>query len=398
MTCETDGIPWRTARSYHGVVFPLLRSVWQEPGPPDPPARVWGDWALVGVLVPAAVLEGVFRPDVPWRVLSLILTVGLVPTLLWRRTRPLLMVAIAFGACGLAALLTTGDPPGLNTLVYMVLFPYALFRWGSGREAVAGSAIITVKVVVSLISGDMSPGNTVAAFAILFAAMALGGAFRYRTGARMRALDQVKLLERERLARDLHDTVAHHVSAIAVRAQAGLATSPSDPGAATDALRLIEKEASRTLSEMRTIVRALRRDQPAELGPGPHITDLQGLASQTSTGPSVKVEINGDLGDLPPSVAAAIYRLAQESVTNARRHARHATRIEVHVAADDVSVRLRVSDDGDTSLMRPAASPGYGLIGMSERASLLGGTCEAGPDPGRGWTVTAVLPRAGWAR
>ena len=63
-----------------------------------------------------------------------------------------------------------------------------------------------------------------------------------------------------------------------------------------------------------------------------------------------------------------------------------------------MSVRLRVNDDGDTSIMRPATSPGYGLIGMSERAGLLGGTCEAGPDPERGWTVTAVLPRAGWAR
>jgi signal transduction histidine kinase len=82
-------------------------------------------------------------------------------------------------------------------------------------------------------------------------------------------------------------------------------------------------------------------------------------------------------------------------VTNARRHARHATRIEVRVAADGSSVRLRVSDDGDTGLLRPAASPGYGLIGMIERAHLLGGTCEAGPDPGRGWTVTAVLPRTG---
>ncbi|MEV5704772.1 sensor histidine kinase [Actinoallomurus sp. NPDC052274] len=379
-------------------MFALLRSVWQEPRPPGPPTRVWRDWALVGALVPAAVLEGVLRPEVPWRVLSLILTVGLVPTLLWRRTRPLLMVAIAFGASGLAALLTSGDPPGLDTLAYIVLLPYALFRWGSGREAATGAAIILIKVVISLISGDMSPGDTVAAFAILFGVMALGGAFRYRAGARMRALDRVKLLERERLARDLHDTVAHHVSAIAIRAQAGLATSPSDPDAATDALRLIENEASRTLAEMRTIVRALRRDQPAELAPSPHITDLERLASQTRSGPSVKVEINGDLGDLPPSIAAAIYRLAQESVTNARRHARHATRIEVHVAADDTSVRLRVNDDGDISLMRPTTSPGYGLIGMSERAGLLGGTCEAGPDPERGWTVTAVLPRAGWAR
>ncbi|MEV4082696.1 ATP-binding protein, partial [Nonomuraea fuscirosea] len=85
---------------------------------------------------------------------------------------------------------------------------------------------------------------------------------------------------------------------------------------------------------------------------------------------------------------------AQESVTNARRHARHATRIEVRVAADDSSVRLRVSDDGDSTATRPAPSPGYGLLGMIERADLLGGTCEAGPNPGRGWTVTAVLPRA----
>jgi len=108
----------------------------------------------------------------------------------------------------------------------------------------------------------------------------------------------------------------------------------------------------------------------------------------------VAVEIAGDVDDLPPPVAAAVYRLAQESVTNARRHARHATRIEVSVAADDASVRLRVSDDGDTGAGRPAAPPGYGLIGMRERADLLGGVCEAGPGPVRGWTVTAVLPRA----
>ena len=96
-------------------------------------------------------------------------------------------------------------------------------------------------------------------------------------------------------------------------------------------------------------------------------------------------------------MGTAIYRLAQEAVTNARRHARHATRIEVRVAADDTSVRLRVSDDGDTGPMRPNAAPGYGLIGMIERVDLLGGPCEAGPNPDRGWTVTAVLPRTGVA-
>jgi signal transduction histidine kinase len=185
---------------------------------------------------------------------------------------------------------------------------------------------------------------------------------------------------------------------MAIRAEAGLATAATRPDAAVDALRLIQSEASRALTEMRTMVRALRRNQPADLEPSPRIGDLERLAGQTRTGPSVDVEITGDVEDVPASVASAIYRLAQESVTNARRHARHATCIEVRVAADDTSVRLRVSDDGDTSLARPDASPGYGLIGMIERAGLLGGTCEAGPDPERGWTVTAVLPRAGAPR
>ncbi|MFI6239587.1 sensor histidine kinase [Micromonospora sp. NPDC050795] len=81
-----------------------------------------------------------------------------------------------------------------------------------------------------------------------------------------------------------------------------------------------------------------------------------------------------------------------------RSYARHATRIEVSVAADDTSVRLRVSDDGEAGTSRPAGSPGFGLVGMMERADLLGGTCEAGPDPGRGWTVRAVLPREGAGR
>jgi signal transduction histidine kinase len=354
---------------------------------------VWWDWVLAGVLAPVALLEGILRPDVPWRPISLIIGIGLVPTLLWRRDRPLWAVAIAFGVCGLAGLLTTGHAPGLNTMAYLVLLPFSLFRWGSGREAAIGAAIVIAKVA-TLPFDDVALTDVIAALAVLCLSMALGGAFRYRARARARELDQVKLLERERLARDLHDTVAHHVSAIAIRAQAGLATAPAEPGAATDALRLIEAEATRTLTEMRAIVRVLRQGEPVDLVPSPRIGDLEQLVSRT--GPAVDVQTSGDLADLPPPVTATLFRLAQESVTNARRHARHATRIEVRVAADETSVHLRVSDDGDTSLAHPDGSPGYGLIGMIERAGLLGGSCKAGPDPERGWTVTAVLPRTGW--
>ncbi|WP_433273559.1 sensor histidine kinase [Actinosynnema sp. CS-041913] len=372
----------------------LLRSTWDEPRPHHAPQRVWRDWALVGVLVPAAVLEGALRTDLPWRTLSVIVVVGLVPTLLWRRTRPLLMLAIAFGTTSLVPLITGGYREEPYTSAFLLILVYSVVRWGSGREAVIGLTIVIGGACLSMTVRHLALADVIGGLTVVFAAVALGAAMRYRARFRMRELDQVKLLERERLARDLHDTVAHHVSAIAIRAQAGLATSVSQPGAAADALRLIEAEASRALAEMRAMVRVLRRDQPVDLAPNPRVADLARLAARPRTGPSVEVDLFGDLDDVHPSVGAAIYRVVQESVTNARRHARHATRIEVHVAADDTSVHLRVSDDGDGSA-RSTATPGYGLIGMFERVTLLGGTCAAGPDPDRGWTVTATLPRNG---
>ena len=369
----------------------LLRSIWNEPRAPGAPARVWRDWVLVALLVPTAIVEGVLRPDLPARVFAVAVTVALVPALLWRRTLPLRMLAIAFVSCGLAAVIVGGDLD-LNTLVFVLLFLYALYRWGSGREIVIGSGIVLAKLGSSVALGFLSWATSLGGLALLFAISMLGVALRFRSGSRARELEGVRLRERERLARDLHDTVAHHVSAMAIRAQAGLATAASRPDAATDALRVIEAEASRALTEMRTMVRALRRDQPAETAPSPRVADLERLASREGDGPAVTVLLTGDVDDVPESIGAAIYRLAQESVTNARRHARHATRVEIRVAADTDSVSLRVSDDGEAPA-RPAGPGGYGLRGMVERAGLLGGVCEAGPNPDRGWTVTAVLPR-----
>ncbi|MEO3926595.1 sensor histidine kinase [Micromonosporaceae bacterium B7E4] len=373
-------------------MHPRLRAVLAEPRAPHAPARVWRDWALIAVFVPAILLEGIFRPDLPWRVGCVVIALALLSTLLWRRTQPLAMVAIAFGFTAVAPFVLPGDACHMYTASFLVLLCYALIRWGSGRDAVIGSAFVAAKVAAA---GSIGGGEVVAGFAVMFAAATLGAAVRFRAAARLRELDRVKLLERERLARDLHDTVAHHVSAMAIRAQAGIAASASQPGAAVEALRVIEAEASRALAEMRAMVRVMRRDQPAELAPSPRVADIERLAGRFRAGPDVDVELRGDLDNLPPTVGSALYRLAQESVTNARRHARHATRIEISVAADDTSVRLRVSDDGETGAVRPAGSPGFGLTGMMERADLLGGTCEAGPNPERGWTVTAVLPRAG---
>ncbi|MFV2102996.1 sensor histidine kinase [Micromonospora sp. LOL_024] len=368
----------------------LLRSVWAEPGAPDPPAPRWRDRVLVAVVMALATLEGLLRTDLLTPTASMVTALALAPTLLWRRTRPLLMVAIVFIATGVVPLFI-GHEPELATMVYVLFLPYALFRWGSGRQVVVGAALILAKIGLSVPFGHVSPADALAGCVVMFAAFALAIAYRYRARLWARGLDRAKLLERERLARDLHDTVAHHVSAMAIRAQAGIAVAQARPDAAVDALRVIEAEASRALAEMRTMVRVLRRAEPAELAPSPGIPDLARLASRSSPGPVVDVQLHGDLDGIPSTIGTAIYRLAQESITNARRHARHATLIEVRVAADARSVRLRVSDDGDASSIWPG---GFGIVGMAERAGLLGGTCEAGPDADRGWTVSVALPRA----
>jgi len=145
------------------------------------------------------------------------------------------------------------------------------------------------------------------------------------------------------------------------------------------------------------MVGALREGEEPDLAPQRGVADIERLAGTAGDSPRVDVELSGDLDDLRPSVGAAIYRLAQESITNAVRHARHATRIKVCVTGDDDSVRLTVADDGDAGSTGRSSS-GYGLVGMTERATLLGGTLEAGPGTERGWTVDAVLPRAGSAR
>lgn len=373
----------------------FFRSILAEPRAPDPPARAWWDWALVGALLVAAAGEAIFRPDVPWRPLAAVVALVVIPALLWRRTRPLLATAIGFGGAMVLHIPTfvdDVDEVGLYSMIGVLLLPYALYRWASGPEALVGTAIVAVPAGVGFATAatreDVIGGATV-----LVAAFALGAAMRYRAVARQREVQQVRTLERGELARELHDTVAHHVSAIAIQAQAGRAVAATDPATAVEALAVIEAEASRTLYEMRTMVRVLRDGdvgdaEPVDYAPQRGISDLDEL---TRMSPVVQVHRSGDLAGLPQPVDVAVYRICQESVTNAIRHSLNATRVSVDVTGEDGVVRLRVHDDGQAA--RPGAGVGYGLLGMAERAKLLGGTCQAGPDPAGGWTVEATLPR-----
>lgn len=378
-----------------------VRSLWAEPCAADAPPRVWRDWLLVGVLVPTALLEGTLRSDVMWRPAAIVLALGVVATLLWRRTHPLRATTAAFGAIIAfdVALLATGadEAAGLYTTACVILHPYALLRWGSGREVGPGLAVALVAGGLGTVLEYTGVVDTVLGFLFLFFWPVLGAAVRYRSVGRVREADQVKLREREQLARELHDTVAHHVSAIAIRAQAGRLAAGSDPEAALDALLVIEGEASRTLEEMRTIVYALRDGDDAAMGPQRGLNDIPSLARSSGGLLPVDIELSGDLDDVAPALGAALYRLAQESVTNAMRHARSASRITVAVNGEPNCVRLTVRDDGRTTSSSRGPS-GYGLAGMTERATLLGGTLQAGPDASRGWLVSAVLPRVAGPR
>jgi signal transduction histidine kinase len=380
------------------VVSRALRSFLVEPRLQPAPPPLARDWVLVAVLVVAGVLEVVLG-DVAWPGVALIAGVGPAVCLPWRRTRPVLVAAVVTASVVVGdavMLLGTGELIDLSAMVYVLLAPYALLRWGSGGEAAAGMAVVlAIPVFATIAGGDL--GDLALGLPFFSLSAALGAALRYRARSRLGEADRIRLREREQLARELHDTVAHHVSAIAIRAQAGRTLAPTQPEAAVAALEVIEEAASRTLADLRELVGALRDRDEADLAPQRGVADIARLAHRPGDGPRIDVQLAGDLDGVRPLVGAAIYRIAQESVTNALRHARHATRIDVHVDGRANAVRLTVHDDGDAVPSGAEHSAGFGLVGMGERAALVGGTLQAGPGADRGWTVAAVLPRDGSA-
>ena len=368
----------------------MLRAAWDMPAAPDAPAHVWRDGVLVGVLVVLAVVEAVLRPDLPWRWATLAVELAVLPTLLWRRTRPGLMIALAFGTLfvwdairGFAGIRTTDS----YVLAGLLILIYALARWGSGRAIALGGAVVIASMIRSFVTGTGELQNIIGGIAVVTVCVTLGVVFRTSDAARRQRLERVRLEERERLARDLHDTVAHHVSAIAVRAQAGLLTGRTDPVAADEALRVIESEAAETLREMRSMVGVLRADGAPPRSPTATLADLTALTTAPGE-PPVELDVHGNASTVPSAVSAAAYRIVQEAITNSRRHSRGATSIAVTVTIGPREVDIRIADDGRPSTAR---GHGYGLAGMRERAALLGGTCTAGPET-TGWVVQANLP------
>jgi signal transduction histidine kinase len=214
---------------------------------------------------------------------------------------------------------------------------------------------------------------------------------------RAQAAAQAAMAERLRIARELHDMVAHSVGIIAIQAGAGRRVFEASPDEARDALAAIETASRETLSGLRRMVTGLRRAETepepgqALLGPAPGLADIEQLAA-TSLDAGVRVEVDwdwrGSREPLPADIDLSAFRIIQEAVTNVVRHAR-TDQCRVSIGHQDGQLSIEVTDSGRGG---SAAGTGYGITGMRERAALLGGDLSAGPRPGGGFRVAARLP------
>ncbi|MBX2880230.1 MAG: hypothetical protein KTR32_09880 [Granulosicoccus sp.] len=384
---------YRTSRILDRVTD-WLGAFWNEPELVNASGPLRRDWILVGILLLLTLAEGIYRENVIWRPLSIALSITLLLAIPWRRLLPFGMVVIVFGATAsvhIASLLLGVDWVGLTTDVVVVIFPYALLRWSSGRKAAVGLSIAALSVSTAMAQEGHSWIEYIGASLFVLFPAALGASVRYRNAVQQRDKEQVRLQEREQLARELHDTVAHHISAIAIQAQAGRAMAKTDSQVPIDALERIEEAASRTLIEMRLIVQALRTEGSTQRSSGTTLADVERLGSDGGYPFLVNVSLEGELVGLNSMLQSTLYRLAQEAVTNAARHAVRAQTVAITIFGDSRQVRITIEDDGEVVKDRQTA--GFGLRGMAERVALNSGSLRTGPGAIRGWIVEATLPK-----
>ncbi|GAA4680417.1 hypothetical protein Prum_050720 [Phytohabitans rumicis] len=200
--------------------------------------------------------------------------------------------------------------------------------------------------------------------------------------------------ERARIARELHDVVAHHISMIAVQAETARLTTPGMPTEGAQRLSAIGDTARTALTEMRRLLGVLREDAGTvpDRRPQPGLQQLNELIDEAraSAGASTRLIVHGHVVPLDPGIELTAYRIVQEALTNARRHARGAA-VDVELDYTDDALHLRIRDNGPGPPTTAAAS-GHGLLGMRERAAMVGGTLWTGPAPASGFLVSAVLP------
>ena len=354
---------------------------------------------------------------------------GMAVPVVFRRAYPVAAFAVVI-AIGALQVLLLRRPAGADLAVLVMLYTLAASR--PRRVSLRGLAVCLAGAAAAIVRWHPARGGldlyTIGTEAALFAAPVLlawllGDSARWRRGYYQALEERAARLERERdaqaqvaaaaerarIAREIHDVVAHNVSVMVVQADGAAFALDGSPQRAREALAAISATGRRALAEMRSLLGVLR--EPADgdgvpggagpaLAPQPGVEDLADLLEQARTaGLPVSLRVSGDPRPVPAGEALAVYRVVQESLTNVRKHAGPGATAVVSLDYGEDGLLIRVTDDGAGAsavpgLGHPAAGSGHGLAGMRERIELYGGTARSGPRPGGGYEVVARLPVA----
>ena len=327
----------------------------------------------------------------------------------WRRTHPLPSAAVVLSGLVLTDLLGPTYVLFYGQFVPMIIATFSVARYGRGRVPLVGgllaaAALLYVDFFIEVLQGA---GEIFFHWGVLIIAYSLGSwqrvmahraqeslrrAVEVEVAAAERTMSAV-LEERTRIARELHDIVAHSMSVMVVQAGAAEQVVLDEPDQARDALRQIRRTGTGALAEMRRLVSVLRDpDDAGMLAPQPGLAGLEGLVQDArAAGLPISLSISGEPRELPAGLDLAAYRIVQEALTNVRRHAPTATTVTVELRFGDDDLRIDVVDDGPGAT---STDGGHGLIGMRERVQLYGGRLRAAALPERGFQVSADLPLA----
>jgi len=353
--------------------------------------------------------EVVAGPSVP----GVLLCFGAAVPLAWRRAHPIPVLVVITVNQGALEVMNAEGPGWLGVLIAA----YSLGRHHSGRRLwwIAGPFVgaIAVFVISGAVIGEAPWGAVVTTLVMVPAVVLFGDSMRMQrkrlddlAERAERAERERELLarqhvqdERTRIARELHDVVAHSVSVMVIQAGAARRQLESNPERANTALEAIESTGRAAMIEMRRILGVLREHDggAGPLAPAPSLTQIGDLV-RADPDLAVTLRTEGDLEGVPSGVEVSAYRIVQEALTNVRRHAGRVDDVTVRVSRLGGRLEIEVTDDGrgaSTLVSSPPAGSddaGHGLIGMRERVASSGGELSAGPRPGGGWRVHAQFP------
>ncbi|HEY1668266.1 MAG TPA: histidine kinase [Trebonia sp.] len=379
-----------------------------------PAARTAGRWVsdvLLTLLALVTTLPALPRDSTRMHAAEVVVLIISVAPLLVRRIWPLpvfgwiLLTAIAAGLWSRSAV------DGVALLIAL----YTVASTRPRRDALVCAGLLEVVAVIALLLYANSRWWFDAIFVsgMVAAALGLGLYFAARRAYLAELHDRAERLERERdqqaalaaaaerarIAREMHDVVAHHLTVMTTLAEAAVAASASSPEKATDVMRSVAVTGRRALADTRRLLGVLRERDGTGAGsaealqPVPDLSQLDTLIEQVrSAGLDTALELHGQAPDVPAGVQLAVYRLVQEALTNALKHGGAGARASVRLSFEPGELRVDVNDDGAGSAAPAAAGVGGGLPGMRERVLAYGGDVQAGPRQPAGWAVSARLP------